>query len=182
MFRMRGTYATALALVLALTGCTNLVDSDPQLPADASKTAAPAVGNSDVLLFYPRVDPGPKNTDTRSPAELVRAGEHPLQDAKPGTEKVLVSKKFTGSGHFGFARPGPDTYLWILISCSRSTPTDIQTFDEQGSITARYAYPSCSSVPSGGATLDSSGVRGTISVDSGVDVTLSVISARRTRH
>lgn len=180
MFRMRGTCASALALALALTGCTNLVGNDPQLPAAASKTATPPGGSPDVLLFYPR--PGPGKSDTRSPAELIIAGKHPLQDAKPGTEKVLVSRKFTGSGHFEFDRLGPDTYLWILISCSRSTPTDIQTFDEEGVITARYAFPRCGRVPSGGATLDSSGVRGTISVDSGVDVTLSVISARRTRR
>lgn len=179
---MRGTCASAVALSLALTGCTNLVGSDPQLPAAASKTATPPEGNPNVLLFYPRLGPGPKGSDTRSPAEQVSAGKHPLQDAKPGTERVLVSKKFTGSSHFAIDRPGPNTYLWILISCSRSTPTDIQTFDELGAITARYTFARCGAAASGGATLDSTGVRGTISVDSGVDVTLSVISAHRTRR
>lgn len=178
MFGMRGIGVLVLLLSVALSGCTNLVGSDPELPAATSKMATPA----GVMLFYPHAGPGSKQPQKRSPAELVGAGKHPLQDAKPGTEKVLVSKKFTGSGHFNVALSDPDAYLWILISCSRTSPTDIQTFDAQGTVTARYSYPTCGAVPSGGATQDSTSVRGTVSVDSGVDVTLSVISARRTRR
>lgn len=129
------TAFVGVVALLCLTGCTTLVDADPERTptptAEVHPTPEPSMPKSTILPLVPDPARSTQTSDAKleSLADRITKDGYPELDIVPGTLHMLLDERFTGPIEFDLPRAPRtgDSAIVIAVSCvpegSRFTAT-----------------------------------------------------------
>lgn len=159
MRRFPRTLSTVVGLGLLLTACVPLEGSsegtaspsstvtesnDEQTPIETPETDLP---------LQPYSTDGLNTRVSKLPTSMVsyqvQQGNHPLDDAVPGSERVLLAEGFTTSSRFALPGDSSSDSLYIEIACSTETKYSLKIYDKIGVMAGSGTAAQCSSDQTG---------------------------------
>ncbi|GAA4373272.1 hypothetical protein [Paeniglutamicibacter cryotolerans] len=179
MSRILAGLGAAALLTAMLSGCTQLVtDSGASTPEPASEPvdALPAVKPTPVPAPFTTYPARPTSkAKMESIAAELKAGRHPVDRAVPGSERVVLSKRFVGPHQFDLPALNPGEAITWSVSCLGAGQVSLEISDA-GPFTSGSII-SCSPNRAGGSSPASSGA-GTvrIHVEPDAEVTFELIA------
>lgn len=143
-----------LASLMLLTACLPLdaVPSDPQSPSGAGETVFPSEGTApeppkDLPLQVSPAD----GLDQRisalhelSIAYQLQGGEHPVDYAVPGSERVVLAESFSGSKRFELPGKQSGNSIILELTCSKSVHVRLEVQDAEGRVIGGGQSSACS--------------------------------------
>lgn len=131
-------WAGILGLVLAVTGCVQLdTEPAPSSAAPGSAVDLPVISSSPAPVV-PELEPYSeagldqrvKAMSEKSVASQLRAGGHPIDDAVPGTEKILVADTFSGEYYAALPTIADGNHMMIMLNCQKSTRFTVEVYGD----------------------------------------------------
>ncbi|MFJ6417685.1 hypothetical protein [Paeniglutamicibacter sp. NPDC091659] len=137
MKRTLVTLAGSLGLVLAMSGCVPL---DAPAPTPSVAPGLPAASTStSVTAAIPDLDPySTAGLEDRidamsklSSARMLRAGKHPIGNAVPGTEKILIADTVSGEHYAAFPETIEGDSLSVSVLCQTRSRFSFEVYDKE---------------------------------------------------
>lgn len=169
--------ATTL-LAAVLVGCSQLVPDSGAPTATPSADAAPEPSTEPSVDTAPKppdapesVEPMPfttyparpiSKTKMQSLAAELKAGKHPLEQAVPGSERVVLSKRFVGPHEFKVPASVDGKALFWSTSCLGSGHVTVEISDDSG---FTYGGESSCSLGWGGSLISDLSGPGVVRID-----------------
>ncbi|WP_307582998.1 hypothetical protein [Paeniglutamicibacter psychrophenolicus] len=153
-----------------LPGCSSVVE-DLGL-ATTQPSSRPALLSPDATpAMVPERPDDPHGIEQR-----LASGEHPIEQAVPGSEQVLLSVE--RSRGFTFALPArtKDVKLWIAVRCRRPVPLSLRTFDASGRNTTVYSLGQCPATDLVAGPLDTTETSGVLAFPDGVRMHFTLVA------
>ena len=171
----------AITLVSSLSGCTSVVEDVELATTEPSSRNAP---RPPVAMLPPAVAtptmsaaPDPQHA-ARSIEALLRAGEHPLAGAVPGSEQVVLSVERSRGFSFALPARAKGVYLWIAVRCRRPVPLSLLAFDAAGRTTLMYTPDQCPGTDLVAGPLDTTETRGILTIPNGSPMHFTLVSGK----
>lgn len=159
MKRFPGTLTTVVGLGLLLTACIPLEGNtegttSPSPPATESNDEQPPVETPESdLPLQPYSADGLKDRVSKLPTSMVayqvQQGRHPLDDAVPGSERVLLAEDFSVSSRFALPGDSSSDSLYVEVACSNATKYSLKIYDHIGVMAGSGTAAECSSTQTG---------------------------------
>lgn len=159
MKRFPRTLTTVVGLGLLLTACVPL-DGSTEGTTSSSPTVTesndeqPPIEKPETdLPLQPYSTDGLKTRVSKLPTSMVayqvQQGNHPLEDAVPGSERVLLAEDFSTSTRFALPGDSSSDSLYIEVACSKATKYTVKIYDQIGAIAGSGTAAECSSNQTG---------------------------------
>ncbi|MDO5744861.1 MAG: hypothetical protein Q4P23_10360 [Micrococcaceae bacterium] len=159
MKRFPGTLTTVVGFGLLVTACVpidgNIEETAAPSPTAAENTGgqAPVETPGTDLPWQPYSTDGLKDRTSKLPPAMVayqvQQGSHPLDDAVPGSERVLLAEDFSSSGRFALPGDSSSDSLYIEVACSNATKYSLEIYDSIGAMAGSGTAAECSSTQTG---------------------------------
>lgn len=98
---------------------------------------------------------------------MLRAGEHPLAGAVPGSEQVVLSVERIRGFSFALPARAKGVHLWTAVRCRQPVPLSLLAFDAAGRTTLMYTPDQCPGTDMVASALGSTETRGILTIPFG---------------
>ena len=169
----------AITMASSLSGCISLVD-DVEL-ATTEPSSRPVPGPPVAMLPPAVTTPtaGPERpNDPHGIDQRLASGKHPIEQAVPGSERVLLSVERSRGFSFALPARAKGVHLWIAVRCRQPVPLSLRTFDVSGRNTVMYSMRECPATDVVGGPLEATETRGVLSIPAGSPMHLTLVSGK----